>query len=140
MWESLRRELRTYASHCDHSFHSLSICILDRHLHIILKVKKSQKYIRWIGPQPVKPFVFVTWPTVAGPQTKHIPYTKQSWASWEHWLGRIPCCCFLWISMPQQVTSWNPPPNVGCTYSHSSNLLKKELSIYKMNSVIHTIV
>ena len=89
MHEGLRREVRTCASHCEDSLHSLSIYMLNRHLHIILKVKNT-KYIRWTGPQPVKPFIFVTWPTVARPQTERIPYTKQSRASWEHWLGRIP--------------------------------------------------
>ena len=102
MRESLSREVRSCTSHCDRSSYSLSICMLDRHLHIILKVKKIQKYTRWTGPQPVKPFIFVTWPMVAGPQTGRIPHTKQSRASWERWLGRIPCCCCLRISRPQQ--------------------------------------
>ena len=102
MQESLRREVRTCASHCDRSLYASLICILDRHLHIILKVKKIQKYTQWTGPQPVKPFIFVAWPTVAGPQTGRIPYTKQSRANWERWLGRIPCCCCLRISRPQQ--------------------------------------
>ena len=77
--------------------------LLIRHVHIILQVKKKiQKYIRWTRPQSVKPFVFVTWLTVAGPQTERILYSKYSWASWERWLGRIPCCCCLQISRPQQ--------------------------------------
>ena len=44
MWESLRWEVRTCASHCDHSLHSLSICILARHLHIIPKTKNTKIY------------------------------------------------------------------------------------------------
>ena len=45
------------------------------------------------------------WPTVVEPQTGRIPHTKQSRASWEHWLGKIPCCCCLRISRPQQKNS-----------------------------------
>ena len=102
MQESLRWEVRTYASHCEHSLHSQSICILDRHLHVIIRTKNTKIYTWWTGSQLVKPFILVTWPTVAGSQTRRIPYTKQSRASWERWLGRIPYYCCLRISRPQQ--------------------------------------
>ena len=37
------RESKT--RHCDYSLHYLSICIIDRHLHIILKVKNTKIYV-----------------------------------------------------------------------------------------------
>ena len=50
-----------------------------------------------------KTLCFVIWPMVAGPQTGRITHTKQSLASWERWLGRIPYCCCLRISRPQHL-------------------------------------
>ena len=44
MHENLRREVRTWASHCEHSLHSQSICMLGRHLHIIPKIKNTKLY------------------------------------------------------------------------------------------------
>ena len=65
-----------------------------------------------------KTFVFVTWPTVVGPQTERIPYTKQSQASWEHWLGESLAVDFLRISRPQHTyiielsnNAWNVDVN-----------------------------
>ena len=95
----LRREVRTCASHCDYSLHLYHPALLIRHLHIILKSKNTKYTVDQAATS--KTFVFVTWPTVARPQTGRIPYTKQSWANWERWLGRIPCCCCLRISRPQ---------------------------------------
>ena len=73
---------------------------LIRNLHIIHYVKKYKNSVDRAVTS--KTLCFVSCPTVAGPQTRWIPHTKQSRASWESWQGRIPCCCFLQISRPQQ--------------------------------------
>ena len=103
MLVSLRQEVRTCTSHCDYSLHLYHPASLIRHMHIILKSKLQNT--RWTGPQLVKPLFLLLWPTVAGPQTGWIPHTKQSWTSWERWLGRISYYCCLWISGPQHMGS-----------------------------------
>ena len=71
---SLRREVRTCASHCDCSLHPHHPTLLFRHLHFIHQVKNTKT--QWTGPQPVKPlFCYLTYGSRTANQTDSLYQT-----------------------------------------------------------------